>query len=122
MPRFLLDENIDVDVADLLRSEFGIDVDHVTLRGLSRASDREIADFARAEGLVVISRDQHLSDIWQESVGTDLNVVHVRVKDQRMSAIVEALRQVFGPDSDALEFKGTRMTVKTGSVRVKHRS
>jgi len=122
MPRFLLDENIDVDVADLLRSEFGIEVDHVTLRGLSRRSDQEIAEFARAEGLVVIIRDHHFSDIWHQSVDTDLNVVHVRVKVQTMSGIVEALRQVFGGDSDAPEFRGTLMTVKIGSVRVKHRS
>ncbi len=121
MARFILDANIDLVVADMLRSEFGMDVDHVKLRGLSRKPDWEIAGFARAEGLVVITRDQHFSDIWHQSVDTDLTVVHVRVKDQTMSAIVVALRQVFGEAAVPIEFRGALVTVKTNSVRVRYR-
>ena len=54
--RLLIDQNLAVRVASLLRAA-GHDVVHVSERGLQRAEDQDILELAAAESRVLVSED-----------------------------------------------------------------
>jgi len=120
MPRYILDVNVDVRLVEGLRTAFGIEVEHAAQRGMSRMPDEEIAGIAEAEGLVVISHDQDFADIWQGATGSQLTVVHLRIKDQTVNSVTASLRQLFDAQ-EPIELRSALITVKSNSIRVRYR-
>jgi predicted nuclease of predicted toxin-antitoxin system len=64
MLKFLTDENIYPSTIELLRS-YSLDVIDIKELGLAGISDREIMDFAKKEGRIVISLDLHFANIFR---------------------------------------------------------
>ncbi len=55
---FLIDENLNVGIAEILKSD-GIDAIHVNALGLSGASDREVLDEAARQKRCVVTRNRN---------------------------------------------------------------
>ena len=67
--RLLIDQNLAVRVASLLRGA-GHDAVHVSERGLQRADDEQILDLAAAESRVVVSEDTDFGALLSRSGAT----------------------------------------------------
>lgn len=87
----LLDQNISRRLVAALEQHFAV-VRHVSVEGLDRATDSAIWDFAKAEGLVIVSKD---SDFHQRSFvfGHPPKVIWIRLGNCTTSEIGEAIIQ-----------------------------
>ena len=88
--RLLFDQNLSRSLVGRFAEEFPDSV-HVTDVGLDRATDREVWDFARARGYVIVSKD---SDFRQLAFlfGPPPKVVWLRVGNASTDVIVSLLR------------------------------
>jgi predicted nuclease of predicted toxin-antitoxin system len=87
----LFDQNLSHRLPLLLATEFP-GSQHVRDHGLAAADDQEIWDFARAQGLVIVSKDadfQHRALLY----GPPPKVVWVRLGNNPTSAIVTLLQR-----------------------------
>jgi predicted nuclease of predicted toxin-antitoxin system len=62
--KLLLDQNLSHRLIDSLQASFE-EIEHVRNIELHRADDSEIWDYARKEGLTIVSRD---SDFWERAI------------------------------------------------------
>ncbi len=79
MLKFLTDENIYPSTIELLRS-YSLDVIDIKELGLAGISDREIMDFAKKEGRIVISLDLHFANIFLFPPNECPGIIVIRIK------------------------------------------
>lgn len=100
--RFLVDQNVSVTVAEVLR-EAGHDATHTRERGLARATDVALLQVATAEGAIIVTFDSDFARLLALSGGDAPSIVHVRVGP-------EHLPQVSGLVVAAIEETSARLT------------
>jgi predicted nuclease of predicted toxin-antitoxin system len=86
----LFDQNLSRRLVSLLRIDFP-DSSHVVLLGLDTATDREVWEYARANGFGIVSKD---SDFGQLAFlyGAPPKVIWLRVGNQPTANVAEVLR------------------------------
>jgi len=87
MIRLLLDQGMSRTTASILRAE-GCEVAHVAEIGMARATDQEILDYARREGMVVVTLD---ADFHAQLAlaGADQPSV-IRIREERLRGMEQA--------------------------------
>jgi len=100
--RFLADAGISPRTAEFLRRA-GHDVAHVRDLAMQRASDKSIADRARAEGRVVLTFDLDFGAILALGVVDRPSVVILRLSDERADAVNGRLEAVISEQAPALQ-------------------
>ena len=87
--------------------------------GLSRASDREILDYARGEIRVCVTLDADFHSQLAVSGATGPSTVRIRVEGLNGRALAELLQKVWPMVGDDLE-KRSLVTVTESNIRLRH--
>ncbi len=87
--KLLLDENLSRRLVPFLQDVFP-GSSQVVLQGLERATDREIWEFARREGYVVVSRDEDFEQL-SATLGSPPHVVWIKSPNQTKAATLSLL-------------------------------
>lgn len=83
--RFFVDESLSPRVADVL-TERGHEAVHVRDRGLERAADPMVLEYARREERVLVTADTDFGDLLAREGGTAPSIVLFRRSGQRRAA------------------------------------
>lgn len=87
--KLLLDENLSRRIVPQLQSNYP-GTSHVGLLGLERAEDREIWNFARAKGFIVVTKDDDFQGLVTLE-GPPPKVIRLRMGNCGNQQVVEAL-------------------------------
>ena len=87
--KLLLDENLSRRLVPFLQSDFP-GSSHVSLLGLEQASDREIWDYARVQGFVIVTRDADFSEI-SSLHGQPPQVIWLRLRNTAKAPLLNLL-------------------------------
>lgn len=86
--RFLVDQNVPVQVADALR-QAGHHAEHTRERGLSRADDETLLALARAEESTIVTFDSDFARFLALSGDDAPSVLHIRLEPEHMGELGE---------------------------------
>lgn len=117
MNRILLDQGLPRSAAKILGIQ-GWDVLHTGEIGLSNASDREIIEYARKEGRVVITLDADFHAILAVENAREPSVIRIRQEGLRGDALSELIEKIWPKIQTQLE-TGALVTVTEKSIRVR---
>ena len=117
MNRILLDQGLPRSAAKILGIQ-GWDVLHTGEIGLSNASDREIIEYARKEGRVVITLDADFHAILAVENAREPSVIRIRQEGLRGDALAELIEKIWPKIQSQLE-TGALVTVTERSIRVR---
>jgi predicted nuclease of predicted toxin-antitoxin system len=81
--RFLVDQNVPVQVAEALR-QAGHLAEHTRERGLSRADDEQLLSVARVEGSAIVTFDSDFARFLALSGDESPSILHVRVGPEHL--------------------------------------
>lgn len=115
--RFLVDEDISYKTANFL-ADIGYDARHVRDVGLKGKKDEEIIEFARANGLVLITMDSDFSDIRKYPPGTHSGIIRVRLRYPSVPIVNKILKNLLIKIKD-LDIKGCLVVVDSYRFRIK---
>ena len=118
MSRVLLDQGLPRSAASLLRDE-GWDVVHTGEIGLSRATDREILDFARTEERVIITLDSDFHTILAVTNASSPSVIRIRLEGLRGPDFALLIRRIWPKVEPQLK-KGAMVTVSESAIRIRN--
>ncbi len=113
--RILLDQMLDVDVADALRDE-GHDVLRVSEIGMARADDAEILDRAIQEDRIIITLDEHFGDWAVLPLSEHPGVIRIKANPATTSRILDVLLPFLGNHQERI-FKHQLVIVKQDAIR-----
>lgn len=91
--KLLLDQGLPRGAARLLR-EAGIDATHTGECGLATAADREILEYARSEGRIVVTLDADFHAILALSAAADPSTIRIRIQGLSAEPLAELVRSV----------------------------
>ena len=117
MNRILLDQGLPRSTVKILGVE-GWDVLHTGDIGLSKASDREIIEYARREGRVVITLDADFHAILAVENAREPSVIRIRQEGLKGDALAELIEKIWPKIQAQLE-TGALVTVTGKSIRVR---
>jgi predicted nuclease of predicted toxin-antitoxin system len=117
MNRVLLDQGLPRGAVALLNRS-GWHVVHTGDVGLSRATDRQIVEYAREEGMVVVTLDADFHAIIAVENASSPSVVRIRREGMKAQALASLLIEVWPSVSDHLQ-SGALVTIDDRSVRVR---
>ncbi len=114
--RLLFDQNLSRTLVDRLRDEFPGSA-HVARVNLDEATDREVWEFAKSEGLVIVSKDSDFRQlaflygpppkvVWLRVGNADTNTIHDHLVEHQ--AVIEAFVE---NDEEALLILPNRMRI-----------
>lgn len=89
--KLLLDENLSRRIVPLLREAWP-ETTQVALAGLEKASDRELWEFAKSNGFVIVSKDDDFIDL-QAGLGYPPKVILLALGNCTNEQVVEALNR-----------------------------
>jgi predicted nuclease of predicted toxin-antitoxin system len=115
--KFLVDENLPDEVADLLRSD-GHDAVSVVERQLTKAEDPTLAELAKAEGRAVVTSDLDFANIQIYPPEDFEGLVVLRLGKQgksRVQAVIRALLPLLKTE----ELKGKLWIVEDDRIRIR---
>jgi len=115
--RFLANAGISPKTVQFLRRA-GHDAVHVRELGLQRATDREVADRAGAEGRVLLTFDLDFGSVLALNVVDRPSVVIFRLSDERAESVNRRLETVLAEQGKALE-AGSLVLVEDARYRVR---
>jgi predicted nuclease of predicted toxin-antitoxin system len=115
--RLLLDQGLPRSIGLYLRNP-DTEVLHVGEVGLSTASDSKILDFARQQGMVVVTLDADFHAMLALSAAIGPSVIRVRIEGLRAELLATLLMNVLGICADDLE-KGAMVSVTENGARVR---
>lgn len=118
MSRVLLDQGLPRSAASLLRDE-GWDVVHTGDIGLSRATDREILDFARTEERVIITLDSDFHTILAVTNASSPSVIRIRLEGLRGPDLALLIKRIWPKVEPQLK-KGAMVTVSESAIRIRN--
>ena len=114
--RFLVDENLPVDVSDLLRRE-GHDVFHLAHTDRRGAADEEVWGLAAREQRIIITRDL---DFPMRESPRPPGLILVRVPDTFTRRQIAGVMSEFIASAAFEQMPGTITVVSPGRVRVRN--
>ena len=117
MNRILLDQGLPRSAVKILGIR-GWDVLHTGDIGLSNASDREIIEYARKEGRIVITLDADFHAILAVENAREPSVIRIRQEGLRGDALAELVEKIWPKIQGQLE-TGALVTVTEKSIRVR---
>lgn len=117
MTRVLLDQGLPRSAAGLLRA-LGWDVQHVSERGMSQATDATIIDLARLEARVVVTLDADFHALLAVSGASTPSVMRIRMEGLKAEQLVSLMQRVFALAGNDLE-TGAMVTVQDENIRIK---
>jgi len=115
--RFLANAGISPKTVEFLRRA-GHDAVHVRELGMQRASDREVADKAGAEGRVLLTFDLDFGAVLALDLVDRPSVVIFRLSDERAESVNRRLEAVLAEQAKALE-SGALVLVEDARYRVR---
>ena len=116
--RFLVDNCVDVRVAEWLRSQ-GHSAIHLRDEDLQRLPDGEIFLKAASERRIVLTFDLDFSEIAALSRGELTSVIVLRTQNARFQSVVDRLSAVLLESAPALD-KGAVISVEESRHRVRY--
>ena len=115
--RFLLDANLPLRATDLLRS-LGHQADDVRQVGLGTAPDAEIAAYARANALAIVTRDLDFGDVRNYPPAEYSGLVVLRLPDDYTAPeVIGAMRVFFSSARLIRDLPGRLAVVEPDKVR-----
>lgn len=117
--RFLLDENVDVPLADYL-NEQGHDATAVALDYSRSIRDEEVLEIARTEGRILITNDKDFGALIYQQQLEHAGVIFFRLRDESIPAKIARLAEVLADHADVLA-GGAYIVVTDRRVRVRKR-
>jgi len=115
--RFLADAGVSPDTVAFL-TRLGHDAIHVRALEMHRAQDRELVDYARSEGRVIVTFDLDFGDILALGVLDRPSVILLRLSDERPAEVNGRLATVVAEQDTALE-AGALILVEDVRYRVR---
>ena len=115
--RLLLDQGLPRSTGLYIRNP-ETEVLHVGEVGLSTASDSKIIDFARQQGMVVVTLDADFQAMLALSAAIRPSVIRVRIEGLRAEMLATLLINVLEICADDLE-KGAMVSVTENGARVR---
>ena len=117
MNRVLLDQGLPRGAVPLLK-QAGWHVVHTGDIGLMCATDRHIVEYAREEGLVIVTLDADFHAIIAVENASSPSVVRIRREGMKAHALASLLVEIWPAVSDQLQ-SGALVTIDDRSVRVR---
>jgi len=117
--RIHVDENLPFELVEEL-TKLGHDVEHVRSVNLSGRTDRDVWDFAQAEGRLLVSQDIEFSDARRMNDSPHFGFVLVRL-DQSRRGIIQRVREAFASER-VEEWRGAIVVITERKVRVRRGS
>ena len=117
MIRILLDQGLPRTAAKILRDK-GWNVLHTGDIGLSRATDRQILEYARNEKRVVITLDSDFHSILAVENAESPSVIRVRREGLKGPELAEIIDKIWSEIQDPLA-KGAMVTITENAIRIR---
>ncbi len=117
MIRILLDQDLPRTAAKILRNK-GWNVLHTGDIGLSRATDRQILEYARNEKRVVITLDSDFHSILAVENAESPSVIRVRREGLKGPELAEIIDKIWSEIQDPLA-KGAMVTITENAIRIR---
>ena len=118
MISILLDQGLPRSTASILREE-GWDVLHTGDIGLSLSTDRQILEYARREGCVIITLDSDFHAILAVSNASAPSVIRIRMEGLRGTDLAYLIKRVW-PKIEPQVKKGAMVTVTESGIRIRN--
>lgn len=115
--RFLLDENVDLPLADYL-NEHGHDATAVALDYSRSIKDEEVLEIARAEGRILVTNDKDFGALVYQQQLEHVGVIFFRLRDEDIPTKIARLEAVLTHHADALA-DGAYIVVTDTRIRVR---
>jgi predicted nuclease of predicted toxin-antitoxin system len=115
--RLLLDQGLPRSSAEILRNK-GWDIQHTGEIGMSRATDRQILEYARDEQRIVITLDSDFHAILAVENLDSPSVVRIRQEGLRGPELVELVEKISSRIGQQLE-KGAMATITEKTMRIR---
>ena len=117
MNRLLLDQGLPRSTGGFL-SDSGWDVVHVGDVGLSRATDRQILDYAKTQNRVCVTLDADFHALLATEDAAKPSVIRIRKEGMNARALADLLIKIW-PRIERSINDGAMVTVTGGSIRVR---
>jgi predicted nuclease of predicted toxin-antitoxin system len=117
LKRILLDQGLPRTAAKILK-EKGWDVLHTGDIGLSRASDNEILEYARAEKRVIVTLDADFHAILAVANDSEPSVVRIRQEGLKGPALSDLIENIWPSIIEQLK-SGAIVSVTEKSIRIR---
>ena len=118
--RFLLDENVDLPLADYLHEQ-GHDATAVALDYARSIKDQDVLEIARAEGRILITNDKDFGALIYQEQLEHAGVIFFRLRDESIPAKIARLAEVLAEHADDLG-DGAYIVVTDRRIRVRKRA
>lgn len=118
MISILLDQGLPRSAASVLRDE-GWDVLHTGDIGLSRATDRQILEYAQREERVIITLDSDFHTILALTNASAPSVIRIRLEGLRGHGLAHLIKKIW-PRIEPQVKKGAMVTVTESGIRIRN--
>ena len=118
MISILLDQGLPRSAASVLRDE-GWDVLHTGDIGLSRATDRQILEYAQREERVIITLDSDFHTILALTNASAPSVIRIRLEGLRGHGLAHLIKKIW-PRIEPQIKKGAMVTVTESGIRIRN--
>ncbi|MFN3466421.1 MAG: DUF5615 family PIN-like protein [Candidatus Brocadiales bacterium] len=118
MARFLLDENLPISSVDVFR-RYGLDANHVRVRGLIGLSDQELLKIARHERRILITRDMGFANLLDYPFGSHHGIIVLRLPDTYTVRQVDKVIENFLVCTRPSEIENALVIVEPGKYRIR---
>lgn len=115
--RLLLDQGLPRSSAEILRNK-GWDIQHTGEIGMSRATDRQILEYARDEQRIVITLDSDFHAILAVENLDSPSVVRIRQEGLRGPELAELVEKIWSKIGQQLE-NGAMATITEKAIRIR---
>ncbi len=115
--RLLLDQGLPRSSAEILRNK-GWDIQHTGEIGMSRATDRQILEYARDEQRIVITLDSDFHAILAVENLDSPSVVRIRQEGLRGPELAELVEKIWSIIEQQLE-NGAMATITEKAIRIR---
>ena len=115
--RLLLDQGLPRSSAEMLRNK-GWDIQHTGEIGMSRATDRQILEYARDEQRIVITLDSDFHAILAVENLDSPSVVRIRQEGLRGPELTELVENIWARIGQQLE-NGAMATITEKTMRIR---
>jgi len=115
--KLLLDQGLPRSSAEILRNK-GWDIQHTGEIGMSRATDRQILEYARDEQRIVITLDSDFHTILAVENLNSPSVVRIRQEGLRGPELAELVEKIWSRIEQQLE-NGAMATITEKAMRIR---
>lgn len=116
--RLLLDANLSPETAIFLRSR-GFEAKSLIEMGLGTMMDDRVFELARRSNSILVTFDLDFGEMYYFATDKKLNVIVLRLNDQRVESVNEVLAQFFETHRNLFQSKNKRLVIISDSgIRV----